>query len=98
VALDKLLIEQLPQIVREAANGLANADVTVLNGADGLGEIAAGLVAQGLNIFDSVKRNLNYVDDDEGEDQRADESRDAIAPSAPANGSGDAGSLTPPAS
>src|SRR3984957_16195704 len=67
VALDKLLIEQLPQIVREAANGLANADVTVLNGADGLGEIAAGLVAQGLNIFDSVKRNLNYVDDDEEE-------------------------------
>ena len=42
VALDRMLIDQLPQIVREAAAGLANADITVLNGADGLGEIAAG--------------------------------------------------------
>jgi hypothetical protein len=30
----------------------------VLNGADGLGEIAAGLVGQGLTILDSVRQNL----------------------------------------
>jgi len=59
VALDRMLIEQLPQIVREAAGGLAGANVSVLNGADGLGEIASGLVAQGLTIFDSVKRSIN---------------------------------------
>jgi flotillin len=64
VALDRMLIDQLPQIVREAAAGLANADITVLNGADGLGEIAAGLVSQGLNIFESVRRNLTYADDE----------------------------------
>ena len=58
VALDRMLIDQLPQIVREAANGLANANVNVLNGADGLGQIAAGLVGQGLTIFDSVKKNI----------------------------------------
>jgi uncharacterized membrane protein YqiK len=58
VALDRMLIDQLPQIVREAAGGLANADVTVLNGADGLGQIAAGLVSQGLTIFESIKRNI----------------------------------------
>ena len=58
VALDRLLIDQLPQIVKEAARGLAGANVNVLNGADGLGEIAAGLVGQGLTILDSVKRNL----------------------------------------
>jgi uncharacterized membrane protein YqiK len=58
VALDRMLIEQLPQIVREAANGLAGANINVLNGADGLGEIAAGLVGQGLSILDSVKKNL----------------------------------------
>src|ERR1700733_6122018 len=97
VALDKLLIEQLPQIVREAANGLARADVTVLNGADGLGEGAAGLVAQGMNIFDSVKRNLNYVDDEEGENERVEEPRGAIDPPPPANGAGDPGGLAPPA-
>src|SRR5580658_10009807 len=53
VALDQLLITQLPLIVKEAAAGLAGANVTVLNGADGLGEIAAGLVSQGLTILDS---------------------------------------------
>jgi len=59
VALDRTLIDQLPQIVREAAGGLAGANINVLNGADGLGEIAAGLVAQGLTIMDSVKASLS---------------------------------------
>jgi uncharacterized membrane protein YqiK len=58
VALDRMLIDQLPQIVKEAAGGLAGANVNVLNGADGLSELAAGLVGQGLTILDSVKRNL----------------------------------------
>ncbi|MGD0555344.1 MAG: SPFH domain-containing protein [Streptosporangiaceae bacterium] len=59
VALDQLLINQLPQIVKEAANGLTGANVTILNGADGLGEIAAGLVSQGLTILDSVRHGIN---------------------------------------
>src|SRR5260370_11191468 len=54
VALDRMLIEQLPQIVREAAAGLAGSNLSVLNGADGLSEIAAGLVAQRLTILDSA--------------------------------------------
>src|SRR6266436_3244988 len=58
VALDRMLIDQLPQIVKEAANGLAGANVNVLNGAEGLSEIAAGLVGQGLTILDSIKKNL----------------------------------------
>jgi uncharacterized membrane protein YqiK len=58
VALDQLLIAQLPQIVKEAAAGLSGANVTVLNGADGLGEIAAGLVSQGLTILESVRRGV----------------------------------------
>src|SRR5260370_9012924 len=59
VALDRMLIEQLPQIVKEAAAGLAGSNLSVLNGADGLSEIAAGLVAQGLTILDSWKKGLN---------------------------------------
>jgi uncharacterized membrane protein YqiK len=59
VALDRMLIEQLPMIVKEAAGGLAGANVSVLNGADGLSEIAAGLVAQGLTILESVKKSLS---------------------------------------
>jgi len=58
VALDRMLIDQLPQIVKEAATGLAGANVNVLNGTDGLGEIAAGLVSQGLLILEAVKRGI----------------------------------------
>jgi flotillin len=58
VALDRMLIDQLPQIVKEAAGGLAGANINVLNGAEGLSELAAGLVAQGLTILESVKKNL----------------------------------------
>jgi hypothetical protein len=58
-----MLIDQLPQIVKEAAGGLAGANVSILNGADGLGEIASGLVAQGLTILDSVKASLGTAAD-----------------------------------
>jgi len=58
VALDQMLIDQLPQIVREAAGGLSNANLSVLSGADGLGQLAAGLVGQGLTILDSLKGSL----------------------------------------
>src|SRR5712691_1566944 len=62
VALDRMLIEQLPQIVKEAAAGLAGSNLSVLNGADGLSEIAAGLVSQGMTILDSVKKGLQNAD------------------------------------
>jgi uncharacterized membrane protein YqiK len=65
VALDQLLINQLPLIVKEAANGLAGANVSILNGADGLGEISAGLVSQGLAILESVRKSVIQPD---GED------------------------------
>jgi hypothetical protein len=75
VALDRMLIDQLPQIVREAAGGLANANINVLNGAEGLGQIAAGLVGQGLSIFESVKANLAEADETERRSSAAELSR-----------------------
>jgi len=84
VALDRMLIEQLPQIVKEAAAGLAGSNLNVLNGADGLSEIAAGLVAQGLTILDSVKKGL-------AGDGEAGERGDAIRPIGLAVGSGEDG-------
>ncbi len=68
VALDRMLIDQLPQIVKEAAGGLAGANVNILNGADGLGEIAAGLVGQGLTILESVKNNISTNGESSGRD------------------------------
>jgi flotillin len=64
VALDRMLIDQLPQIVEKAALGLSNANLTVLNGAEGLGQVAAGLVSQGVAIFDALRGGIAYEDDD----------------------------------
>ncbi|WP_261564462.1 SPFH domain-containing protein [Frankia gtarii] len=58
VALDRMLIDQLPEIVRQAASGLAGANVTVLNGAEGIGEIATGLVGQGMAIFEALRTGV----------------------------------------
>ncbi|OCB21250.1 flotillin [Mycobacterium malmoense] len=65
VALDKALIDQLPEIVEKAARGLANANVTVLNGAEGLTEVASGLVAQGRAIFDALRGTVEYYDEED---------------------------------
>jgi flotillin len=63
VALDKMLIDQLPQIVEKAALGLSNSNLTVLNGAEGLGQVAAGLVSQGVAIFDALRGGvIDYGD------------------------------------
>jgi uncharacterized membrane protein YqiK len=64
VALDRMLIDQLPEIVKQAAHGLAGANLTVLNGADGMGEIASGLVSQGMTIFESLRGAMHQRDDE----------------------------------
>jgi len=69
VALDRMLIDQLPEIVKQAAHGLSGANLTVLNGADGLGEMATGLVGQGLAIFDSLRGGLGQHPSGDGSDQ-----------------------------
>ena len=64
VALDKALIDQLPEIVEKAAIGLSNSNLTVLNGAEGLGQVASGLVSQGVAIFDALRSQvIDYEDD-----------------------------------
>ncbi|WP_067537331.1 SPFH domain-containing protein [Nocardia crassostreae] len=63
IALDQLLIEQLPEIVKHAALGLADANVTVLNGPDGVGEMITGMVGQGLTVFDSLQKALSSNND-----------------------------------
>ncbi len=58
VALDQALIAQLPQIVEKAAAGLKGANMTVVNGSDGLSELVTGLAGQGLAIFDALRGNV----------------------------------------
>ena len=51
------LIENLPALVEAAAHGLAGANLTVLNGTQGVNEIVAGLVGQGISILDLLKKS-----------------------------------------
>ncbi|HSP36700.1 MAG TPA: SPFH domain-containing protein [Frankiaceae bacterium] len=58
IALDQRIIDQLPQMIAAAASGLANANVTVLNGAEGLNSTVASMAAQGLTILDTLTSSL----------------------------------------
>ena len=51
------LIENLPALVEAAAHGLAGANLTVLNGTQGVNEVVAGLVGQGISILDLLKKS-----------------------------------------
>jgi flotillin len=59
IALDQLVIQQLPDLLRAAAEGLQGANLTVLNGADGLSGVVASLAGQGLAVLESVRRGLD---------------------------------------
>ena len=49
------LVEMLPELVTAAAQGLAGSNLTVLNGAGGVGEMLTGVVGQGLAILDVLR-------------------------------------------
>ena len=59
VTLDQALIQQLPLIVEKAAQGLSQSHLTVLNGSEGLTDMVASLVSQGLTVYKSVRDNVN---------------------------------------
>ena len=50
------LIEVLPSIVEAAARGIANSSLTILNGTEGVSEVLAGIVGQGLSVLEVLKR------------------------------------------
>ena len=56
IAADRL-VEVLPAMVEAAARGLTDANLTILNGTQGVSEVIAGLVGQGLSIFDTLTRS-----------------------------------------
>ncbi|WP_329390901.1 SPFH domain-containing protein [Streptomyces sp. NBC_01716] len=49
------VVEVLPELADAAAKGLADSNLTVLNGTDGVNEMAAGLVGQGMTILNSLQ-------------------------------------------
>jgi uncharacterized membrane protein YqiK len=51
-----LLVENLHAIVEAAARSLSGSNLTVLNGAEGVNELVAGLIGQGLAVFEVLKK------------------------------------------
>ncbi|HEX5596161.1 MAG TPA: SPFH domain-containing protein, partial [Micromonosporaceae bacterium] len=51
------VVENLPALAEAAARGMSGANLTVLNGTDGINQVAAGVVAQGLSILDSLQHS-----------------------------------------
>jgi len=50
------IVESLPAIVEAAAKGLAGANLTILNGTQGVNDVVAGLVGQGLTVLDLLRK------------------------------------------
>jgi flotillin len=61
IALDQLVIQQLPELLRAAAQGLQGANLTVLDGAEGLNSVVASLAAQGMALLDAVRKGMGPV-------------------------------------
>jgi flotillin len=58
------LIEILPGLVQAAAEGIRDSHLTVLNGSDGVNEMVAGVVGQGLAIYDTLRRSVAVTSTD----------------------------------
>ena len=55
VALDLKWIEIMPELVDKMSDALAESNLTVLNGAEGLGEVMSGFIAQAMAVYNAAK-------------------------------------------
>jgi uncharacterized membrane protein YqiK len=55
VALDLKWIEIMPDLMDKVADAFADSNVTVLNGAEGMGEVMAGLVSQAMAVYNAAR-------------------------------------------
>jgi uncharacterized membrane protein YqiK len=52
------LVDMLPALVQASAHGIEGAHLTVLNGSNGVNDIATGIAAQGLSIYHALQSAL----------------------------------------
>ncbi len=50
------IIEVLPAVVQAAASGIADSNLTILNGTEGVSQVVAGIVGQGWSVLDALKK------------------------------------------
>jgi flotillin len=63
IALDQLVIEQLPEMLRAAAAGLQGANLTILDGAEGVNSVVASLAGQGMALLEAIRNGVKPVGD-----------------------------------
>ena len=51
------IVEALPALVASAAQGIADSNLTILNGTEGVGQVVTGLVGQGLSVLDVLRNS-----------------------------------------
>jgi len=79
IALEQMMIEQLPELVLAAAEGLKGANLTVLDGADGVGSVVASLAGQGMALLDALRSGLGTVASESPEPVSSADERRALA-------------------
>jgi len=50
------IVENLPALVDAAARSIAGSNLTILNGTEGVNQVAAGIVSQGMAILETLKK------------------------------------------
>ncbi len=65
------LIDALPTLVGEAAKGVAGSSMTILNGTEGVNQVVAGLVSQGVSIYESLRKSVPAVSATRGDETGA---------------------------
>ena len=56
------IVEALPALSASAAQGIAGSNLTILNGIEGVSQVLAGLVGQGLTILDTLRKPAGSAD------------------------------------
>jgi flotillin len=58
VTIDRMLIDKLPDLVSAAAQGLQGANLTILNGTEGVDQMMTTVMGQGLGFFEFLRRSI----------------------------------------
>jgi membrane protein involved in colicin uptake len=53
------LVDMLPALVQAAAQGIEGSQLTILNGSSGVNDVATGIAAQGLSIYETLRGALS---------------------------------------
>jgi flotillin len=83
IAADRI-VESLPSLVGAAADGIAESNLTIFNGTEGVSQVIAGLVGQGLSILDTLKRSTAVAGRKDAEPVLPAEAPERVLKAAPA--------------